>query len=341
MCPELMGVTMEPSMHRRITIQNIQPRRDIHGRIIDCHDGCLRFFRGRFYLYGTRYGATDGFTSANTYVCYSSEDLVRWTPHGPLLQDAPAGVYYRPYVVRNPRTGLYVLWYNWYPKLWEGQFASAISEAPEGPFRLINPRVELCGDTPGDHNLFVDDDGTGYVVYTDIAGRGHDRHAMSVERLDAEFTGSTLQGSEVLDRRVEAPAMFKRNGLYYVIFGNTCCFGPEGADARVFVADAPLGPYRRIGDINRDDAGRIIVPGQQTDIASIPTARGTVHLWMADLWGSRPDGIKGHDLQYWVPLEFNADGTIRRLRRRRMFHVDLRLGQPLSRKIPRDAPALL
>ena len=32
---------------------------------------------------------------------------------------------------------------------------------------------------------------------------------------------------------------------------------------------------------------------------------------MGDRWGSRPDGVKGHDFQYWSrPLEFTADGGI-------------------------------
>ena len=311
-------------MSRTITIQNTTPRRDIDGNVIDCHDGCLRYFAGRFYLYGTRYGTTDGFTTANTYVVYSSDDLTHWTNHGQLIDRPAEGVYYRPYVVYNPATRMYVLWFNWYPKLWEGQFASAVSETPEGPFRVVRPKIELVGSTPGDHNLFVDDDGAGYVVYTDIAGQGHDRHAMTVERLTDDFTASTREGSDVLDRRVEAPAMFKRDGLYYVVFGHTCCFGPDGADARVFVSESPLGPYRKIGEINRDDAGRIIIPGQQTDIAVLPTADGPVHLWMCDLWGSRPDGVKGHDLQYWSsPLKFNDDGTIQRLARVDSFTLRL------------------
>lgn len=308
-----------------VTLENTTPRTDVNGQIMDCHDGCLRFFEGRFYLYGTRYGATDGFTNANRYVCYSSDDLVRWIPHGELLGPTPEGVYYRPYVVWNPATRLYVLWFNWYPKLWEGQFASAISERPEGPFRVVDPHIKLRGAKPGDHNLFVDDDGRGYVIYTDIAGHGQGRHAMSIERLTDDFTASTLESSEVLDRCVEAPAMFKREGRYYTVFGHTCCFGPEGADARVFIADQPLGPYRRIGDINRDEAGRIIVPGQQTDIACIPGPDGPQFLWMADLWGSRPDGIKGHDLQYWSPpLRFEPDGRIQRIERADSFRLSIR-----------------
>lgn len=315
------------AMHRTVAIQNRTPRVDVNGEIIDCHDGCLRHFEGRFYLYGTRYGRTDGFTTENQYVCYSSEDLVSWKPHGKLFRDAPEGVYYRPYVVWNPVTRLYVLWFNWYPKLWEGQLASAVSERPEGPFRPVDPDVKLRGSKPGDHNLFVDDDGRGYVIYTDIAGHGQGRHAISIERLTDDFTRSTLESSDVLDRCVEAPAMFKRAGRYYAVFGHTCCFGPEGADARVFLAERPLGPYRKIGDLNRDEQGKIVVPGQQTDIACIPGSDGPQFLWIADLWGSRPDGIKGHDLQYWSPpLEFEADGSIRPMTRSDAFELMLRLG---------------
>lgn len=298
------------------SVQNVRPRVDVDGNPIDCHDGCLRYFAGRFYWYGTRYGNTDGFTFANEYVSYSSPDLMTWTPHGRLLVDAAPGVYYRPYVVRHPATGKYVLWFNWYPKLWEGEFGSAVSDEPSGPFRIVHPSLKLRGRKPGDHNLFVDEDGRGYVVYTDIAGLGEDRHAMSVERLTDDLLTSTMEGSEAIDRRVEAPAMFRHNGLYYVVFGVTCCFCPEGADARVYVSERPLGPYRRLCEINRDPGGKIIIPGQQTDICALPAADGGVaRLWMADLWGSRQDGVKGHDLQFWSePLKFRRDGTIEPLR---------------------------
>lgn len=305
-------------------VQNVTPRVDVNGRPIDCHDGCLRYFHGRFYWYGTAYGATDGFTPANVYTCYSSPDLTNWRPHGTLIPQRPEGVYYRPYVVFNPTTEKFVLWFNWYPRLWEGQLGAAVADQPEGPFEIVAPRVELKRRTPGDHNVFVDDDGCAYLVYTDIKGDGVDRHAIAVERLDATFTASAGEASTTLDRRVEAPAMFKRGGLYYVVFGQTCCFGPEGADARVFVAERPLGPYCKIGDINRDAAGKIIIPGQQTDICTLPTPSGDALLWMADLWGSRPDGIKGHDLQYWSePLSFYSDGSIAALRRVESFSIAL------------------
>ncbi|MGA2067231.1 MAG: hypothetical protein ABSG86_19825 [Thermoguttaceae bacterium] len=110
-------------------ISNVAPRRDAGGKILDAHDGCLHKFGNRFYLYGTAYGTTDGFGKSNRYCCYSSADLVTWKPEGELLHKPPEGVYYRPYVVYNAKTRKYVLWYNWYPTLWNGQYGVAMFHA--------------------------------------------------------------------------------------------------------------------------------------------------------------------------------------------------------------------
>jgi hypothetical protein len=114
----------------RATISNRLPPRDTDGRIVDVHDGCLHKFGDLYYLYGTGYGTTDGFNKNNRYRCYSSADLVTWKYEGELLKDPPDGVYYRPYVVHNKKTGTYVLWYNCYVTLWDGQYGVATSDQP-------------------------------------------------------------------------------------------------------------------------------------------------------------------------------------------------------------------
>lgn len=289
------------------TISNRKPRLDTEGNIVDAHDGCLQKFGDRYYLYGTAYGTTDGFNKNNRYRCYSSADLATWKLEGELLQSPPDGVYYRPYVVHNKKTGKYVLWYNWYAILWEGQYGVATSDSPQGPFVIQNGNVKVSQAKPGDLNLMVDDDGTAYMIYTTIANK----HSISVEKLAPDYLSSTLQNSGFLGEGSEAPAIFKRGKFYYALFDKTCCFGPEGSGARVFTAKNPLGPYTERGNINRDAAGKPIIAAQQTFVAQLPTPRGTAYIWMGDRWGSRPDGIKGHDFQFWSsPLVFTADGSI-------------------------------
>jgi hypothetical protein len=151
-----------------------------------------------------------------------------------------------------------------------------------------------------------------------------------VEKLTPDYLGSTLKSTEAIAGNCEAPAMFKRGKTYYLLFDNTCCFGADGSGARVYTASNPMGPFTYRGNINvkassaRDlpspftepGTGRpdCIIKAQQTDIATLPTSHGSAYIWMGDRWGSRPDGIKGHDFQYWSqPLQFDSDGMIKQL----------------------------
>lgn len=233
---------------QQIIINNQKPRLDTKGKIVDAHDGRIIQFGKLFYWYGTKYGATNGFTTANEYVCYSSPDLTKWKLEGSLLKDKPTGVYYRPHVVYNDKTKKYILWYNWYPKLWNGQFGVAVSDQPTGPFTIINDNVTVKQNAlgVGDLGVFVDDDGKAYLSYNTISN-----HKVSVELLNEDYTASTMQGSEFIAEHCEAGSMFKRNGMYYLLSDYTCCFCTQGSGAQVFTANNPLGPYTRRQNINR------------------------------------------------------------------------------------------
>lgn len=458
-----------------LSVSNVVPRKDTEGNIVDAHDGSLIAFEGKFYWYGTSYASTNGFTSANTMVCYSSDDLTTWKKEKNFILNPPVGVSYRPKVIYNKATRKYVLWYNWYAKLWVGQYAVGIADTPNGPFRLIDTDVKMSHPKAGDFNLMVDDDGTAYMSYNTI-----DEHVIYVEKLNRDFTGSTLESSEAIVKESEASAMFKRGKYYYLLTDLLCCFCGEGSGVKVFKSEYPTKGYVYMGNINRyagqiahaandgnknsraglsisdtqsaqiilskkqpvnqlnivvaesrysshcvikaidsegimqivanekepefvitykDKNGNwnpinaipikkteyrsttsyrysfpavetseltikakaipynqtipvseievlvnqtnvglaareaivlevksevipfeaahlpVIIPAQQTFVAQIPTAKGTVYIWMGDLWGSRPDGVKGHDFQYWSsPLQFDEAGMIQPLR---------------------------
>jgi hypothetical protein len=313
----------------KATIQNRVPRRDIHGEIMDVHDGCMEYFDGRYWLYGTRYGASGGYENTHTFVCYSSPDLNLWTPHGSIIPDAPPALYYRPYVKHCAATGKWVLWYYWTTG-WRGstkwragdgplvpfRFAVSTSDQPQGPFQVANMDEPLTRKSKGDHNLFVDDDGTGYIVYTSP----HDDFRLVVEKLTPDYLHGAGETSAPIYSEVEAPCMFRRSPYYYILCGATCCFCPKGAGAQVFRSTHPLGPYEPRFNINRiqdnstpliEHSNRVIIPGQETFVSTLHTVDGPAFIWMADLWESAPDGIKGHDLQYWSsPLSFDDHGDI-------------------------------
>jgi hypothetical protein len=61
----------------------------------------------------------------------------------------------------------------------------------------------------------------------------------------ADTTGELWDGWRDIQSEFgyEAPTMFKRNGVYYAMFGYQCCFCEQGSGIRVYTATAPLGPY--------------------------------------------------------------------------------------------------
>ena len=314
------NVESRPKRFQTVTINNIEPRRDVAGEIIDAHVGCLQFFEGRYYLYGTAFGTNKSSLDLNSpFRVYSSPDLERWTYEGELFKDQPRGFCYaRSCVVFNPHTHKYVLWYNWFPKLWNGQTGVATSDTPVGPFTIVNPNVHVSwsrsGDTnifgscPGDGSLFVDDDGTGYYIYTSMG----DGYAVRVEHLKPDYLGPSGKTSDILAKGAEAPLLFRRNNLYYALCSPLCADCLEGSMVQVFTSTSPLGPFTPRSIINRrSENGAPIISAQESWVAKIPMVDEPIFIWMGDRWQSCPDGVKGHDFQFWsAPLKFSPDGDI-------------------------------
>ncbi len=331
-----------------VTILIDSPRRDTSGHVVDAHDGDLQYFRGKFYLYGTHYGNTNGLGKTNYFVCYSSTDLSHWKYEGQLLTNYPPRTYYRPHVRYNAHDHQYVLWYNA-----DNEYAVAVSASPAGPFQIVNSNVRLkySARGVGDFDLFVDHHGTAYIAYTAIVTglfeshpvKNPMHHVISVERLTADYLSSTQVSSGIIAGNVEAPAMFFRAGTYYLLFDNTCAFCKSGSGVRVYTSNSPLGPYGYQNNINISDSlerdGRSwTAPGtgrsnttihaQQLGVATIPTPTGTLYMWMGDRWGSSPDGVKGHDFQVWLPLNFRG-AEVLPLRDLKQWTVDVRTGSPI------------
>ena len=72
-------------------------------------------------------------------------------------------------------------------------YGIATSATPQGPFTVVNTNVQLLHTDNGDENIFVDDDGTGYIIYTSLSVG----HSISIERLTPDFLNSTLVSSGV------------------------------------------------------------------------------------------------------------------------------------------------
>lgn len=252
-------------------------RFDVAGNAIDAHDGEIMLFGDTYYLYGTSYDCGFRFYETGPFCgfkVYSSPDLVHWTDQG-LLFDSSTKYWqdrcsasttlgcFRPHVIYNAHTDRYVLWFN--SNDVSPNYHVFESTTPVGPFvehDPANPPHLAVSNDPasgpgnnGDENLFVDDDisQTAYLVHSDFR-RGGD---IVVEKLDARYESATGQFARLGVAATEAPAMFKRNGRYYITVSDPNCAycggGPavydpscppcSGAGTSYMTAPTPLGPW--------------------------------------------------------------------------------------------------
>jgi Glycosyl hydrolases family 43 len=179
----------------------------------------------------------------------TSPDLVTWTNAGIVFTATgnlpPQSVLFAPKTVYNAQTKQWVLWFNYITESFSNSFYGvATSNNPAGPFTVVNKNVALQFQDNGDEGLFVDDDGVAYVIYTTLS-RGH---SISIERLSADYLsslGANASSGIFGESFVEAPALFKRRGIYYAVFGSCCCYCGSGSQVSVYTATSALGPYTK------------------------------------------------------------------------------------------------
>ncbi|MFI6077303.1 family 43 glycosylhydrolase [Actinoplanes sp. NPDC051343] len=306
-------------------------RLDVHGNAVDAHDGEISVFGGTYYLYGTAYDCGYQWQGGGTPFCgfkvYSSPDLVHWADRGYLFDPTTStwqtrcngNTYgcFRPHVVYNAATARYVLWVNVYDNSVGYRVFTATS--PIGPFTeqavptlAVNNSAPAGGLNNGDHSLFVDDDGTAYLAYTDWRSSGD----IVVERLDTGYLTGTGAFVRLHQSATEAPAMFKRNGVYYLTYSDPNCGYCGGTGTSYKTAAAPLGNWSAGTKLTTDSCG-----GQPAFVSAIPTSAGTTYLYASDLWnnGATNEALANY---FWTPLSFSGS-AIQAITCRPSFALDL------------------
>ncbi len=295
-------------------------RFDSAGAALDAHDGEIALFNGIYYLYGTSYDCGYEWGNKSSSFCgfkaYSSNDLVNWTDRG-FLFDAKTAIWqtrcnggtygcYRPHVIYNQANKMFVLWINVYDN--RVGYRVFTSKFPTGPFsETANPTLAVNNDAPvaglnnGDHDTFVDDDGTAYLAFTDWRTQG----TLVIEKLSADYlTGTGEFVKAVTPGNTEAPSLFKRNGIYYLLYSDPNCGYCSGTGTSYRRASSPLGPWSEGANISLNSCG-----GQPSFVSVIKTSTDLIFLYGSDLWnrGAKNEALANY---YWAPLIFTADGSI-------------------------------
>ncbi|HTN38631.1 MAG TPA: family 43 glycosylhydrolase [Arachidicoccus sp.] len=301
------------------------------GDAIDAHDGEIAYFDGVYYLYGTSYGCGFEWGKKDAPFCgfkvYSSKDLVNWKDGGELF-DASTAIWqsrcngntygcFRPHVIYNKKTSKYVLWINVYDN--SVGYRVFTSNSPAGPFveqaeprLVINRGAPVAGLNNGDHDTFVDDDGRAYIACTDWRAKG----AIVVEQLSADYlTGTGKVTKPITPSTTEAPALFKRKGIYYLVYSDPNCGYCSGTGASYRTAPSPMGPWSEGIKISENSCG-----GQPSFVSTIKLKTGEIFLFGSDLWNN---AAKNESLAnyYWAPLTFAPDGSINKIECDKTFSV--------------------
>ena len=184
-------------------------------------------------------------------------------------------------------------------------FLVATSNTKEGPFNVVNSNVNMTYKIAGSSALFSDDNGDGYLLYDALEASSD--HVMSIEKLSYNWTQSTFVNSGKFASNVEAPSLFKKDDMYYALFGICCCFCGGGSGVQVWISENVLGPYKYVDNFNRYSNNSVIIPTQHNTIFQVNTTNnGIQYIWSGDRWQSALDGLKGHDFTYWQPMIFNG-----------------------------------
>jgi len=242
------------------------------------------------------------------YHVFSTDDMVRWTDHGEILSaaDVPwgrpeGGFMWAPDCAF--RNGTY---YFYFPHPSESRWNDtwkigvATSKYPHKDFTCQDYIPGLGGNGGIDPAVFMDDDGTAWMIY----GGSQHCYAGKLKENMVEVDGEMTEITDQLHEYHEGPWMFKRNNVYYLTYPDNHVDKESGKPRNKMhysMAPHPLGPYTY---------GGVILDMQSSD-----TSHGSVVEYKGKWWlfyhnAELSGGITNLRSVAVDEVIFNDDGTI-------------------------------
>lgn len=277
-------------------IYNGVPWYDDQGNIINAHGACIVQDNGRYYLFGE--WKSDESNAFPGFSCYSSDDLVNWHFENVVLRVQPDGIMgpgrvgERVKVMKCPSTGEYVMYMHSDDLSYKDPYtAYATCSTIAGDYQLQGPL--LYNGKPikrWDMGTFQDTDGTGYLLI----------HHGPIYRLADDYKSIVAEAAHVKGMG-ESPALFKKNGTYYLLTSNLTSW--EKNDNFYFTAPSISGPWTRQGTFCPE--GTLTYNSQTTFVLPLRRGNDTIPMFMGDRW-SYPHQASAATY-VWMPMK--AEGT--------------------------------
>ena len=158
----------------------------------------------------------------------------------------------------------------------------------------------IRGQQSRDMTLFVDDDGKAYHICS-----SESNSVIHISELTDECLGYTGKYVRAfIGKRLEGPAIFKRNGLYYFMASECTGWAPNPAHSAV--APSIWGPWTELGNPCVDKDKETTYHSQSTFIFPVAGKKDS-YIYMGDRW--RPENaIDGRYV--WLPVIFKDNKFI-------------------------------
>ena len=179
-----------------------------------------------------------------------------------------------------------------FTKWWTPEWHDAVDKG------LLVKRDREGGQMSRDMTLYVDDDGKAYHIFS-----SEENLTLHIAELSDDYLSHTGKYVRVAPAgHNEAPAIFKKDGTYWMITSG--CTGWAPNEARMFSSPSIWGPWtQRPNPCVGSDAG-LTFGGQSTYIQQVQ-GKKDAFIFMADIW--RPKHPS--DARYiWLPIRFK-EGT--------------------------------
>lgn len=179
-----------------------------------------------------------------------------------------------------------------YAKWWTPQWVDAVGKG------LILKRDFEGGQMARDMTVYVDDDGKAYHIFA-----SEENLTLHIAELSDDYLSHTGKYVRVAPAgQNEAPAIFKKDGMYWLITSG--CTGWAPNEARMFSAPSIWGPWTQHPNPCVGPNREITFGGQSTYILKVE-GRKDCFIFMGDIW--RPEHPS--DARYiWLPIQFK-DGV--------------------------------
>lgn len=179
-----------------------------------------------------------------------------------------------------------------YKEWWTPKWYEAIAKG------MFVKRDLKDGQMSRDMTLFVDDDGKAYHIYS-----SEDNLTLQIAELADDYLSHTGKYIRIFPGgHNEAPAIFKKEGTYWMITSG--CTGWKPNKARLLTADSILGEWKQLPNPCVGEDADMTFGGQSTYILPLPEKGQFV--FMADMW--RPKSLA--DSRYiWLPVQFDDKGV--------------------------------